>query len=479
MRNLGRGVTKQALSFTAAFILMVTIAVGAASAQSTVTTQLGTSRYAGEFEVAIHKSQILRVDTQFSDLLVGNSKVADVVPLTNRTVYILGKTLGTTSLSIYGKGKSLLAIVDVVVTHNVEGLKKRLFDLMPEEKIEVRTVNDAVVLSGSVSSAAKVAQAVALAERYAEAGKVTNMLTATGSQQVMLAVRFAEMKRSAFKDIGINTSVLAQSGSSTFQLLTGFATTGFGLGGASIFGQTTQGKFTVDGLLDALERKGVVKTLAEPNLIALSGDTASFLAGGEFPIPVASETSAGQSTITIEFKQFGVSLAFTPTVLNGGLISLKVAPEVSAIDPAASVTLNNISVPGLTTRRAETTVEMHDGQSFAIAGLLQSEFKNGTDQLPFLGDVPVLGALFRSADYQHDETELVIIVTPYLVKPVKKDNLALPTDTFLPPSEAEFFLFGQLEKETGGTSAKKKKGHVVLGGNDTGGLDGKFGHIIK
>lgn len=478
MKNFGKGVTKYVLSFTAAFILMVTIAVGAAYAQSTVTTQLGTSRYAGEFEVAVHKSQILRVDTQFSDLLVGNSKIADVVPLTNRTVYVLGKALGTTSLSIYGKGKSLLAIVDVVVTHNVGGLKKRLFDLMPEEKIEVRTVNDSVVLSGSVSSAAKVAQAVAVAERYA-AGKVTNMLTAKGSQQVMLAVRFAEMKRSAFKDIGINTSVLARTGSTTFNFLTGFATSGAALGGASIFGSTTQGKVTVDGLLDALEKKGVVKTLAEPNLIALSGDTASFLAGGEFPIPVASETSNGSSSITVEFKQFGVSLAFTPTVLDGGLISLKVAPEVSAIDPAASVTLNSINVPGLTTRRAQTTVEMHDGQSFAIAGLLQSEFKNANEQLPFMGDIPVLGALFRSADYQHDETELVIIVTPYLVQPVKQDNLALPTDDFLPPSEAEFFLLGKLEKESGKTSAKKKKGHVVLGGGDTGGLDGKFGHIIK
>jgi len=478
MTKLFGGVTNQAHTFASAFIVFVVIA-GGAWAQSTVTTQLGTSRYAGEFEVAIHKSQILRVDAQFSDLLVGNSKIADVVPLTNRTVYVLGKQLGTTSLSIYGKGKALLAIVDVVVTHNVEGLKKRLFDLMPNEKIEVRTINDSVVLSGSVSSANKVAQAVAVAQRYAVAGKVTNMLTATGSQQVMLAVRFAEMKRSAFKDIGINTGVLAQSGSTTFQLLTGFASSGFGLGGASLFGSGVSGNVSVDGLLDVLEKKGVVKTLAEPNLIALSGDTASFLAGGEFPIPVASETSNGSSTITVEFKQFGVSLSFTPTVLDGGLISLKVAPEVSAIDPAASVTLNNISVPGLTTRRAQTTVEMHDGQSFAIAGLLQSEFKNSADQLPFAGDIPVLGALFRSADYQHDETELVIIVTPYLVKPVKKDNLALPTDTFLPPSEAEFFLFGKMEKKTGKPSAEKKKGHVALGGKDTGGLDGKFGHIIK
>ena len=449
-----------------------------AYAQTTVTTQVGTSRYAGEFVVAANKSQILKVDQAFADLLVGNSKIADVVPLTNRTIYVLGKANGTTSLSIYGAGKKLLAIVDIVVTHDVEGLKKRLFEIMPDEKIEVRPVKDSVVLRGTVSSAAKIAQAVALAEQYSP-GKVTNMLSAKGSQQVMLAVRFAEMKRQAIKDLGINSQIIAQSGSSTFSFLTGFPTAGAFAGGTSILGSFVRGDLRVDALLNALERKGVVKTLAEPNLIALSGETASFLAGGEFPIPVAQNVSDGSATITIEFKEFGVSLAFTPTVLTQTLISLEVAPEVSAIDAAASVNVNGLSVPGLTTRRAKTRVELNDGQSFAIAGLLQSEFKSEIDQLPFAGDVPVLGALFRSSDYQADETELVIIVTPYLVKPVKKDQLALPTDSFVPPSEIDLFLLGKPEHTSSTGTTSKNGGSVVLGGTSHSGIDGSFGHIIK
>jgi pilus assembly protein CpaC len=449
-----------------------------ASAQTAVTTQVGTSRYAGEFEVAINKSQILKVDQVFADLLVGNPEIADVVPLTNRTVYVLGKEYGATSLSIYGKGKKLLAILDLVVTHNVDGLKKRLFELMPEEKIEVRSVNNSVVLAGIVSTAARVKQAVALAEQYAP-GKVTNMLATKGSQQVMLAVRFAEMKRQAIKDLGINSSVFQQVGSSTFSFLTGFPSAGAIAGGASIFGSFVNGSTQVDALLDALERKGVVRTLAEPNLIALSGETASFLAGGEFPIPVAQNVSGGSATITVEFKEFGVSLAFTPTVITDKLISLEVAPEVSSIDAASSANVNGLSVPGLTTRRAKTRIELNDGQSFAIAGLLQSEFKTQVDQLPFAGDVPVLGSLFRSSDYQHDESELVIIVTPFLVKPVKPNDLALPTDTFVPPSELDLFLLGKPEGRSGGTATQKQSGHVVLTDGKDRGLDGAYGHIVK
>ena len=452
---------------------------GDALAQSgTVSTQLDSSRYAGEFSVAINKSQILKVDQPFSDLLVGNDKIADVIPLTNRTVYILGKSLGTTSLSIYGKGKALLAIVDLVVTHNVDNLKRRIFDLFPDEKVEVRSVNDSVALSGTVSSGARVGQIVALAERYAP-GKITNLLKAKGSQQVMLAVRFAEVKRSAFKELGINSSAFAESGSTTFSMLNLFP------GAAAVTGVGTlaQGDFfggDIQVLLDALERKGVVKTLAEPNLIALSGDTANFLAGGEFPIPVAQNTSGNNSTITVEFKEFGVSLAFTPTVLHDSLISLEVRPEVSAIDDAASVTVSGLRVPGLTTRRAHTTVELKDGQSFAIAGLLQSELRDGIRQLPFAGDIPVLGALFRSADYQRDETELVIIVTPHLVKPAAKDQLALPTDFTGTTNDAEFFLFGTMETTPDAKPEGTPKGHLVFGGKSkAGGLDGTYGHIIK
>lgn len=454
---------------------------GSAAAQPTITTLSDKSSFAGDFEIPVNKSQILKVDRAFKDILVGNPKIADVLPLTNRTLYILGKELGTTSLSIYGADKSLLAIVDLVVTHNVDGLKAKVFELFPDEKVEVRTVNDAIVLSGAMSSGARLQSVVELAERFAP-GKVTNMMTLTGSQQVMLAVRFAEVKRTAFKELGINLNVLVRSGAATFSLLSGLPVlgalpgAGFLNGGTTLAGTAYNGDFT--GLLDALEQKGVVKTLAEPNLIALSGDTASFLAGGEFPIPVAQNTSGGGSTITIEFKEFGVSLAFTPTVLSDGLISLDVAPEVSAIDNTTSVQLNGLLVPGLTTRRAHTTIELRDGQAFAIAGLLQSEFKDNIDQLPFAGDVPVLGALFRSSDYLRNETELVIIVTPYLVKPVKPKDLRLSTDSFVPPSDADLFLMGQPESPTTKPGAATQ-GPIVSQAGGGAGLDGNIGHIIK
>jgi pilus assembly protein CpaC len=460
--------------------VLVGLAAGAAG-QPSITTMSDKTSFAGDFEVPVNKSQILKVDRPFKDILVGNPKIADVLPLTNRTLYVLGKELGTTSLSIYGTDKSLLAIVDLVVTHNVDGMKSKVFELFPDEKVEVRTVNDSIVLSGAVSSGARLQSIVALAERFAP-GKVTNMMTLMGSQQVMLAVRFAEVKRTAFKELGINLNVLVRSGAATFSLLSGLPVlegiggAGFLNGGTTLVGTAANGDFV--SFLDALEKKGVVKTLAEPNLIALSGDTASFLAGGEFPIPVAQNTSGGGSTITIEFKEFGVSLAFTPTVLSDGLISLDVAPEVSAIDPNASITINGLVIPGLTTRRAHTTIELRDGQAFAIAGLLQSEFKDGIDQTPFVGDVPILGALFRSSDYQRDETELVIIVTPYLVKPVKPKDLRLSTDSFVPPSDTDIFLMGQPEHKPGAPGASTQ-GPIVSQAGGGAGLDGNIGHIVK
>ena len=475
---------KAASTALAGIVLLTGIAVGVAgvaAAQPTISTLSDNSSFAGDFEVPVNKSQILKVDRPFKDILVGNPKIADVLPLTNRTLYILGKELGTTSLSIYGANKSLLAIVDLVVTHNVDGLKAKIFELFPDEKIEVRTVNDSIVLSGTVSSSTHLQSVVALAERYAP-GKVTNMMSVTGSQQVMLAVRFAEVKRSAFKELGINLNTLVRSGSTTFSLLSGLPVLGglggggFLNGGTTLAGTAYKGDFV--GFLDALEQKGVVKTLAEPNLIALSGDTASFLAGGEFPIPVAQNTSGGGSTITVEFKEFGVSLAFTPTVLADGLISLDVAPEVSAIDPNASITVNGLVIPGLTSRRAHTTIELRDGQAFAIAGLLQSEFKDNIDQLPFAGDVPVLGALFRSSDYRHDQTELVIIVTPYLVKPVKPSDLRLATDDFTPPSEVDLFLMGRPESRKA-QPGESSKGQTVGRAAGGAGLDGNIGYIIK
>jgi len=233
-------------------------------------------------------------------------------------------------------------------------------------------------------------------------------------------------------------------------------------------------------LFDALEQKGIVKTLAEPNLVAMSGDTANFLAGGEFPIPVSQSNSNGTgsnafASITVEFKQFGISLAFTPTILQDGLINMVVNPEVSAIDPTVSVQLGTIVIPGIKVRRAHTTVELRDGESFTVAGLLSDDYKSDIRQYPFLGDLPIIGALFRSTGYQQDQTELVIVVTPHLVTP-KRGPTATPVDSFVPPSDFELFLFGN----TRGKAANVRPEDRALMSADPGkgGLDGPYGHVL-
>ncbi len=425
--------------------------------------------YGGEFSVSVQKSQVLRVNQSYKDLLVGDPEIADVIPLTDRTVYVLGKDVGSTSLSIYGENRTLIGVVDVNVTHDVRGLKRRLRELMPTEYISVRDVGGAITLSGQVDDASTAARAVKLAERYAP-DAVNNLISIKGSQQVMLAVRFAEVKRAAAKQFGFRTNVAFDDGSSSASIISGilnpdrFAQTAAGL---------TTGNFMIDAFLDAMEEKGIVTTLAEPNLIALSGETASFLAGGEFPIPIAANFD-DDATITIEFKQFGVSLAFTPTVLGGDVINLLVAPEVSALDEEAGVNIGGIEIPGLLTRRAETTVELRHGQSFAIAGLVLSDFADNVDQFPGLADTPVLGALLRSAEFQRNETELVIIITPYLVKPANDGELALPTDNIHRPNEYELFFLGHVESRI----RKLNGGEYTDASYQVGGLDGQFGHIV-
>jgi pilus assembly protein CpaC len=465
---------------TIAILLAFTWCIGLAASQPawgqpTVSVDAGQGKHVGEFIVPVNKSQVLRLDLSFADLLVGNAEVADVLALTDRSIYVLGKTPGSTSLTIYGRNKELLAVMDLVVTVDVEGLKARLFELLPDEEIEVRAVNESVILSGRVSSSVRLARAMDVAERYAPEN-VTNLMSVTGSQQVMLAVRFAEVQRRLVKELGINTQVSGSDFAVSVgdALLNGFFSAAAFATGSATFGI---GSVTLDFLFDALEEKGIVKTLAEPNLIALSGDTASFLAGGEFPVPVAQNTEGGQTTITVEFKEFGVALAFTPTVLDDGLINVIVNPEVSRIDPTNSVTLQGFDIPGLTTRRATTTVELRDGQSFAIAGLIQSDFEDTVRQLPLFADVPVLGALLRSSDYQSQQTELVIIVTPHLVQPAPGGSLATPADDFVPPSDSDIWLFGRIESPTSGQPATNAANALAI--NKAGGVQGSYGHIIK
>ncbi len=415
--------------------------------------------HAGELAVPVNKSQVLRADRPFAKALIGNSEIADVLPLSDQSLYVLGKSVGTTSMTLYDARNRLIAVVDVMVGPDVTGLKRQLAQLLPGDDVGARMINDSIVLEGIVSSSVAADRAIQVAETYAP-GKVVNMMSIGSSQQVMLEVRFSEVRRSALKDMGagffINDDGFSAALGEGASLTPGDGSSNFGNGDLSIgsvvdsFGILT-GSFTAFGAdisaaLDALERKGVVTTLAEPTLVALSGETASFLAGGEFPIPVAQEGGGGLgSAISVQFKTFGVSLAFTPTVLADGVINMIVAPEVSSIDTSASVSINGIVVPGLQTRRAQTTVELRDGQSFALAGLIRRDFSDTVRQFPILGSIPIIGTLFRSSSFQRQDTELVIVVTPRLVRPVPAGSHIYPTDRATPPDEVDFFLLGKTD----------------------------------
>jgi pilus assembly protein CpaC len=396
--------------------------------------------------VPLGKSQLVRAGRPFSRAMIGNQEIADVLPINGDTVYVLGKKLGTTNLTLYDRGNNLVAVVDVMVGPDAVALQRLLGNLLPGEPIKVRAANDSVLIEGNVSNAVMADRAARVADSYAP-GKVINLLALNSPQQVLLEVRFSEMRRGTVKQLGIRTLSLSNSGN--FGSNTGDVVPPNTFG--TIGGSFGIGPVNINLALDALEEKGLVTTLAQPNLIALSGETASFLAGGEFPVPVSSSTGTvgGIPTISVEFKQFGVSLSFTPTVLADGMVNLIVAPEVSAIDPTASVVLGGISIPGLRTRRARTTLELRDGQSFAIAGLVSTEFNNTARQVPLLADIPILGALFRSTSFNKAETELVITVTPHLIRPVAPTVLALPTDRVQPALEPDQFLLGKIEKAQG------------------------------
>lgn len=400
--------------------------------------------------VAVNKAIVVDIDRPFSQLSVANPAIADIAQLSDRTIYVLGKTAGATTLTIFDQDGQLVANVDVRVSPDIAEFKERLAQILPGERIDVRTANDGIVLSGRISGSRKVARAMELAELYAP-GKVTNLMVVGGSQQVMLQVRFAEMQRSVAKSLGSSLTVdngIASgfgAASGNVGLTNGSMTSdaasagaigiGFGIGGLA-----------VNVLIEALESKGMARTLAEPNIVAISGRQAEFLAGGEYPVPAAD----GE----ISYRPFGVMLNFLPTVIDDDLISLELETTVSSLDANTSFTTGSgVSVAGFKVRRASTTVEMRDGQSFAIAGLLQDDFADHSGQVPWLGDVPILGALFRSSEFQRQQTELVIIITPHLVTPTSSDALSLPTDRMRIPTEAELFLSGRTEGAAGSSAS--------------------------
>ncbi len=418
--------------------------------------------------VPMNKSQVLKLDRAFSKAMIGNPEIADVMPLNTNSIYVLGRKTGSTNLALYDRGGGLIAVVDVVVGPDTTGLKRQISETFPGEGVSVALSNDSILLQGQATSPLAAERIAALAETYSPE-KVINMMSVGSPQQVLLEVRVSEMSRGAVKALGI-TQATWQNGEAggggsgvQAQTFTGFL--------SSIFGSSLNIQF------EALERDGIVRTLASPNLVALSGETANFLAGGEFPVPIGVDL---QGRVQIEFKQFGVALAFTPTVLADGMVNLRVAPEVSSIDREVSVELDGFNIPGLKVRRAVTSLELRDGQSFAMAGLIQSDFSDTVRAVPLLGKIPVIGALFRSAAFNRQETELVIIVTPRIVRPVKPDQLVVPTDFSAPPDSAALFLLGQTEKQTPGPKvAPRAPTAAPAAAPAPGGIDGAQGHIVR
>ena len=458
-------------------------------------------------KVVVNKSRTFRVDTPFTTIVAGSPEIADVKSLTDHVIYVQGKQTGTTNVILFDNSMRQIGILDVEVVVDAGNLQQNIRSSTGAGGIRVSATESQVILSGTASDAVAAERAMSIATGIVpKGGVVVNAMTVAAPQQVMLEVRFLEVDRQAGRNLGVNLFAANANGTNvantglgsaqaarvpiggvndgvgapptgSLPLLgtvgtlvgsaSGAATPAFGSLLTSIIRTSSGG--SVDLLITALETKGLVRRLAEPNLIALSGDAARFLAGGEFPVPVASAPSASLPTITIEFKKFGVELAFVPTVLSRGTINLRVEPSVSELDFTNAVQISGTTIPALTRRDARTTVELRDGQSFAIAGLLQTRNRQDISQLPWIGSVPVLGTLFRSSSYQQQETDLVIIVTPRLVAPaVPGQQVASPLDSRLPANDVDFFLNGQMDVR------KRYDDYVNSGGE----VKGPYGHII-
>jgi pilus assembly protein CpaC len=432
----------------------------------------------GVLRLVAGKSILLKSPEPVKRVSVAKPEIADFVLISPKELYIMGKAPGVTTLMLWHDTR-LVAVYDVEVAYDISQLKEKLNQLLPGEKdLRVLATNDSLTLSGKVSNTSNLSQALALARAFAPKGQVNNLVEVGGVHQVMLEVRVAEMQRSVTKRLGINITGIKggdQFGVTTLGGLTTLVKPDsaniesggpFGLFVAptvnALFRFDT-GKWTWTGFIDALREDGLAKVLAEPTLIALSGQSASFLAGGQFPVPVPQ----GLGTVAIEYKDFGVRLAFSPTVLSENKISMKVAPEVSELDFSAAVAIEGFVVPGLTTRKAETVIELADGQSFAIAGLLRENVRDTARRYPILGDIPILGALFRSRNFQKSETELVIIATPHIVKPLDMAKQTLPTDYYVEPDDTELYLLGLMEGRSRSASQ-----------NPQGKFDGEFGHAM-
>ena len=422
------------------------IGLGTVAAPAPAAAQSSAARPSETLNLSAGTGTLVRLSGPMSDVFIADDKVADVQVRSSTQLYIFGKGRGETTVYATGKNGRTVYAANVRVGNNLGSVEEMLNLAMPEASIRATPMNNLVLLTGTVASPTDVEEASRLVQAYVGEGtQVISRLRSATPLQVNLKVRIAEVNRSLLKQIGMNLLTSTKGG---FQI---GVSQGQGIHLPPVtctedctpprvirnpLGSTISGIGSLFGMdiissLDLAEVDGLVTTLAEPNLTALSGETASFLAGGEFPIPV----SQSLGSISIEYKQFGVGLAFTPIVLADGRISMRVRPEVSELSSEGSIKLNNFDVPAMVTRRAETTVELGSVQSFMLAGLIRNNTTNNVDKAPFLGDLPILGALFRSTSFRRQETELVIVVTPYLVRPVS-GRLALPTDGYRAPSDA-------------------------------------------
>ena len=436
----------------------IAISCGSLAVATPATAQTRSARPSETLTLSQNTGTLVRLSAPMTDVFVANDSIADVQVRSSTQLYVFGKGSGETTVYATDRSGRVVYAATVRVGTNAATVGEMLRMAMPEASIQATPMNNLVLLTGTVAQPADVEEAQRLVQAYVGTGtQVVSRIRSATPLQVTLKVKIAEVSRSLVKQIGFN--IMSQDATTGFQF-------GVGRGDPGTFGTPGQGDtpavpkgfnvipggtslafagkllgLDILSTLDLSENDGLVTILAEPNLTALSGETASFLAGGEFPVPV----SQALGSVTIEYKQFGVGLAFTPIVLADGRISMRVRPEVSELSNEGSIRLNGFDVPALTTRRAETTVELGSGQSFMIAGLLRNANTNNVDKAPFLGDLPILGALFRSTKYKRAETELVVIVTPYLVRPVS-NQLALPTDGYRAPNAGEMVLGGHTYK---------------------------------
>lgn len=431
------------------------LAGGAGSSAATVRVDLSAGGASQSLSLPRGKSAVVELPVDVRDILITNPAVADAVLRTPRRIYVMGLTTGQTDAVLFDASGRRILSLNIRVDADAGALSETINRVIPNARVRVEALADSVILTGIVANPIDADRAALIAQRYvSKPEQVLNMLSVAGKDQVMLKVRIVEVQRSVIKQLGVNLNAILQQGSGNFFInqAANFSVNGALPGGGSIGGAYTgDNGDSLTGSIRAFERVGLVRTLAEPNLTAVSGEAARFLAGGEYPVPI----NLDDGKVTVEYKPFGVGLAFTPVVMSGGRIALKISTEISELSTQGAFTVGGgtgsgtdatLTIPALTVRRAETSVELSSGSSMMIAGLLQQTTKENLDSLPGVGSVPVIGSLFRSRDYLSGDTEMVVLVTAYLVDPQNPSAFQTPADGLRFANDAETILFGKLNR---------------------------------